>query len=449
MSERFVNVDRDTPMMLPPDLREWVPPDHMVHFVLEVVDSVSQAVFHVNRHGGGSLQYPPQMMTALLIYCYSQGVFSSRKIEQATWSDVAVRYLTGDTHPDHDTIATFRRRNGEAIHTVFLQLLQLASEIGVLKVGTVSVDATHIKANASKHRSIRYDRCKELEAKLSADIDELLERAEAVDSSEGEGGERLPAEIARREVLREKIRRAREALEQRSRPAEDPPEQQQEDEEDPPRPKKRLSGKVAAGPRAEQQINMSDGDSALMRKSRRHGWEQAYNAQAIVDAEGSQLVLGTDVSRSPADCDGLQRAVATLEQNGLAVTAMLADAGYANASVFGELAGAIDLYVAVRRGDEGVRQYDFRPSGAQARKANYRLEVRDPRLRAMQEKLTSEHGRKLYARRKSTVEPVFGIIKHALGFRQFLLRGIQRVTLEWSLVCTAYNLRRLWRLRPG
>ena len=167
MGERFVNVDRDTPMLLAVDLRDWVPADDMVHFVLEVVDRIPESLFSVNRRGSGSPQYPPHMMTALLIYCYSQGVFSSRRIERATWHNVAVRFLTGDTHPDHDTICTFRREHREAITEVFLQVMRLAQEMGILKIGTVSVDGTHIKANASKHRSIRYDRARELEAKLT------------------------------------------------------------------------------------------------------------------------------------------------------------------------------------------------------------------------------------------------------------------------------------------
>lgn len=442
MSNRFVNVDRDTPMLLPADLRDWVPADDMVHFVLEVVDRVPESTFKVNRRGSGSPQYPPHMMTALLIYCYSQGVCSSRRIERATWHNIAVRYLTGDTHPDHDTICTFRREHREEIKEVFLEVLRLAGELGVVKIGTVSVDGTHIKANASKHKSIRYDRAQELERKLSEDIEELLEQAERTDSEEIVDGERLPEEIARREVLREKLQEARARLEQRAQERERQETETREREGKPPRG----GGKSSTGtPRAEEQINLTDADSALMRKSRKEGWTQSYNAQAVVDAEGSQLVLAAHVTRTPSDAEGLKQAQQAAAKNGMTIERMIADAGYVNADAFEEIGKEIDLYVAVTAADHGERQYDFRAPRQKESKRN----VKDPRLIAMQQKLRTEEGRRIYRIRKSTVEPVFGIIKEVLGFRQFLLRGMEKVALEWDLVCTAYNVKRLWALKPG
>ena len=442
MSIRFVNVDRDTPMLLPPDLRDWVPADDMVHFVLEVVDRIPESSFKVNRRGSGSPQYPPHMMTALLIYCYSQGVFSSRRIERATWHNIAVRYLTGDTHPDHDTICTFRREHRKVIKEMFLQILHLAREMGVLKIGTVSVDGTHIKANASKHKSIRYDRAKELEAKLNKDIEELLEQAERSDTEEAADGNRLPKEIARREALREKMREAQERLEQRAQEREKQEAEERERKGKPPRGGDRES---AGKPREEEQINLTDADSALMRKSQKEGWTQSYNAQAMVDADGSQLVLAAHVTRSPSDAGGLKAARDAAAENGVLVEQMIADAGYVNAEAFEELGTDIDLYVAVSAADHGERQYDFRPPKRQKTKNA----VKDPRLIAMQEKLRSEDGKQIYRCRKSTVEPVFGIIKEVIGFRQFLVRGMKNVSLEWDLICTAYNVKRLWALRPG
>ena len=381
-------------------------------------------------------------MMALLIYCYSQGLFSSRRIERATWHNIAVRYLTGDTHPDHDTICTFRREHREVIKEVFLQVLHLAREMGLLKVGTVSVDGTHIKANASKHKSIRYDRAKDLEAKLSKDIEELIEQAERSDTEEASDGDRLPQEIARREALREKMREAQERLEQRARERE---KQEAEERERKGKPPRGGDGESAGKLREEEQINLTDSDSALMRKNRKEGWTQSYNAQAMVDAEGSQLVLAAHVTRSPSDADGLKAARDAAAENGVTVDRMIADAGYVNAAVFEELGTDIDLYVAVSASDHGERQYDFRPPKQQ----ETRNAVKDPRLIAMQEKLRSEEGKQVYRCRKSTVEPVFGIIKEVLGFRQFLLRGMQKVSLEWDLICTAYNVKRLWALRPG
>ena len=380
-------------------------------------------------------------MMALLIYCYSQGLFSSRRIERATWHNIAVRYLTGDTHPDHDTICTFRREHREVIKEVFLQVLHLAREMGVLKVGTVSVDGTHIKANASKHKSIRYDRAKELEAKLSKDIEELIEQAERSDTEEASDSDRLPQEIARREALRE-MREAQERLEQRARERE---KQEAEERERKGKPPRGGDGESAGKLREEEQINLTDSDSALMRKNRKEGWTQSYNAQAMVDAEGSQLVLAAHVTRSPSDADGLKAARDAAAENGVTVDRMIADAGYVNAAVFEELGTDIDLYVAVSASDHGERQYDFRPPKQQ----ETRNAIKDPRLIAMQEKLRSEEGKQVYRCRKSTVEPVFGIIKEVLGFRQFLLRGMQKVSLEWDLICTAYNVKRLWALRPG
>ena len=429
-------------MLLPPDLRDWVPADDIVHFVLEVVDRIPESTFKVNTRGSGSAQYPPHMMMALLIYCYCQGVFSSRRIERATWHNVAVRYLTGDTHPDHDTICAFRREHRQAITEALQQLLRLAAEMGVLKVGTVSVDGTHIKANASKHRSIRYDRAKELEAKLSEDIEELLEQAERADSEESEDGNRLPEEIARREALREKMREAQERLERRAREreAEEGEVQERSGEEE-----SNENGPPTGKPRENEQINLTDEDSGLMRKSRRDGWTQSYNAQAVVDAEGTQLIVGTGVSRSPSDANGLEAAREAVAENGLTVQRMIADAGYANAEAFERLEEVIDLYVAVTADDHGERAYDFRPQNRKKSKKT----IKDPRLIAMQEKVRSEEGKRIYRHRKSTVEPVFGIIKEVLGFRQFLLRGLEKVSLEWDLVCTAYNIKRLWALRPG
>jgi len=442
MGERFVNVDRDTPMLLAVDLRDWVPADDMVHFVLEVVDRIPESLFSVNRRGSGSPQYPPHMMTALLIYCYSQGVFSSRRIERATWHNIAVRFLTGDTHPDHDTICTFRREHREAIKEVFLQVMRLAQEMGILKIGTVSVDGTHIKANASKHRSIRYDRARELEAKLNTDIEELLEQAERSDGEEASDDDRLPKEIARRETLREKMREAQERLERRAKERE-----AQEAEERERKGKSRRDGDGAAPgkPREDEQINLTDADSGLMRKSKRAGWTQSYNAQAMVDADGSQLVIAAHVTRTPSDAEGLKAARDAAAENGVTVQRMIADAGYVNADAFEELEDEIELYVAVGASDHNERQYDFRP----VKRKESKYTIRDPRLISMREKLRSEEGKRIYRVRKSTVEPVFGIIKEVLGFRQFLLRGMQKVNLEWDLVCTAYNIKRLWAIKSG
>jgi transposase len=270
VAENFVNVDRDTPILLPADLRQWVPEDDLVHFVVNAVETMSLPALRVNERGSGSKQYPPRMMLGLLVYCYANGVFGSRRIEGATYRSVAVRYLTGDTHPDHDTICAFRRENGEAVKQAFAEVVQLARQMGLLKLGTVSVDGTHIKANASKHKSVRYDRAGELEKLLRRDIEELLARAEQADRQETGDDQKLPQEIARREALLEKMRWARRELEKRAQS-----EGERDEQKGNPRGPQ-AGGKAPEGqPKDSKQINLTDPDSGLMRNSHRDSYEQS------------------------------------------------------------------------------------------------------------------------------------------------------------------------------
>jgi transposase len=435
MAERFVNVDRDTPMLLPVDLREWIPQDDLVHFVINAVETMSLRGLSVNPRGSGSKQYPPRVMLALVIYCYANGLFASRRIERATYRDLAVRYLTGDTHPDHDTICAFRRENGEAVKQAFLEVLRLAQKMGLLKVGTVSVDGTHIKANASKHKGVRYDRAGELEKLLRKDIEELLARAEKSDTEASADDQKLPQEIARREALLEKMLWARQELEKRAK-SEDVG--QEEDGKD---PGSKTGGASPGRPKDSQQINLTDPESALMRKSHHDSYVQAYNAQAVVDAGGSQMILATDVIRTPSDANQLEAALKGVTENVGPVERMLADGGYVNADAFDQVQEKVDLYVAITAEDNSYRRYDYRPPKQKPAK-----KVTDPRLLAMREKLATKEGKRIYAKRASSVEPVFGIIKSAMGMRQFLLRGIEKVRIEWDLACLAYNVRRLWSL---
>jgi transposase len=435
MAERFVNVDRETPMLLPVDLREWIPQDDLVHFVINAVEMMSLPGLSVNPRGSGSKQYPPRMMLALVIYCYANGLFASRRIERATYRDLAVRYLTGDTHPDHDTICAFRRENGEAVKQAFLEVLRLAQKMGLLKVGTVSVDGTHIKANASKHKGVRYDRAGVLEKLLRKDIEELLARAEKSDTEASADDQKLPQEIARREALLEKMLWARQELEKRAK-SEDVG--QEEDGKD---PGSKTGGASPGRPKDSQQINLTDPQSALMRKSHHDSYVQAYNAQAVVDAGGSQMILATDVIRTPSDANQLEAALKGVTEIVGPVERMLADGGYVNADAFDQVQEKVDLYVAITREDNSYRRYDYRPPKQKPAK-----KVTDPRLLAMREKLATKEGKRIYGKRASSVEPVFGIIKSAMGLRQFLLRGIEKVRIEWDLACLAYNVRRLWSL---
>lgn len=450
MSTRYITVDRQTPMLLPCDLRDWVPDDDMVHFVIAAVEGLKLEGFRVNSRGSGSEQYPPHMMLSLLIYCYCNGLFSSRRIERATHRDVAVRYLTGDTHPDHDTIAKFRRENFEAVHACFLRVLEQAREIGVLKVGAVSVDGTKLRANASKHQSITYERAGELLEQLDVEIKELLAQAESADRAEAEDGQRMPEEIARREALREKLRQARERIEQRTQvriQAERTEYERQVEAREHRKGKKgRRPQPPEQNPRADEQINMVDADSNLMRRSIRHTYEQSYNAQAAVDADGSQLVLGTTVARVGTDQPHLVPTIEAIPERVGKPAVVLADAGYADGKSVDHLQRkGVEVYVAI--GAEAThhrRRHDFRP---EHRRSENPGPVKAPWRIQMREKLRSETGRTLYARRKHTVEPVFGIIKHVMGFRQFLLRGLDKVKGEWALITLAYNFKRLWSLQ--
>jgi len=453
MAQRFKNTDRNTPLLLPPDLRDWVAEDDLVHFVIQAVERLPLSAFAVNHKGCGDEQYPPHTMLALLIYCYANGLFSSRRIERATYRDLAVRYLTADTHPDHDTICAFRRNNFEAIAVAFVDVLELARELKLLKLGTVSLDGTHIKASASKDKNVTYERAQQLRTQLRQDVNELLQQAEGVDQ-QNEDPQALPKEIARREKLLQKMDAACARLEQRAQEhaATERAEyerkvqarQQREGAAKGPTPKPPQDT-----PEPDEQINLTDPDARLMRKSKRESYTQSYNAQAVVDAGGSQVIVGQRVSDCASDAGQLEPDLQSIPPTLGAPDQALADCGYVDTEVFqrlGEQRPALDLYVSVHREDaHAERRYDYRPLD-QIKKPKA---IKDPVLLAMAAKLKTEEGKTIYRQRACTVEPVFGIIKAVLGFRQFLLRGMKKVSGEWNLVCLVYNLKRLHRLGAG
>lgn len=443
----FISYDRNQALLLSPDLREWVPEDDLSHFIIEAVERVYIGTFKVNWRGSGKAQYHPRMMLALLIYCYANGIFSSRRIERATYRDVAVRFVAADTHPDHDTIATFRRENARAFSAAFLQVLLLAKELKLLKLGMVSIDGTKIDANASKIKSVRYDRARALREQLAGDIGELVAQAEAADAEDSDP-QALPEEIARREALKAKLDAACERLEAeaKAQAAEEQAGYQAKKAAYEARGRRggRLPKPPDDTPPCDVQSNLTDPDSKLMRKSSRHEFRQAYNAQAVVDADGSQLVLSGNVVQSPADAPSFEETITTLCDEVGQPTTVLGDAGYANGDTVENLeARGIEVLVAVSRPDK-ARTYDFRPPKPDAKppreiKAEWRI--------AMKEKLQTEDAKAKYKRRKCTVEPVFGIIKNVLGFTRFSLRGLEKVKTEWLLVTLAYNCKRLCNLK--
>ena len=443
---RFVEADRNQPFLLPPDLREWLPKDDLAHFVLEAAERVPLARFKVNRRGTGSAQYHPTMMLSLLIYCYANSIFSSRRIERATYRDIGVRFITANCHPDHDTICKFRRENFSAISESFLQVLLLAKELKLLKVGTVSVDGTKMKANASRRRTIRYDRAYELREQLQVEIQDLLEQAEQADKAGGEDTQQLPEVLARREQLKVQLDAACDRLEQQAKAravAEQPEYQRKVAARE-----KRIRGKgqrihkPKEEPTGKEQTNLTDADSHLMRKSRRSEYQQSYNAQAVVDAEGSQLVLSARVSQSASDKNELVADIEAIPADVGKPTQVLADNGYANGVEVAALSDqGIDSLVALNAEDRR-RLHDFRPVIDSVPKREPKL----PWMIEMKEKMSRKENRLAYRLRKQTVEPVFGVMKHAMGFREFLLRGEAKVACEWQLLALAYNCKRLHKL---
>lgn len=446
---QFIPFSRDQAFLLPPDAKDWLPADDVAHFVVAAVDRVPLGAFAVRPIPGGKPQYHPRLLLALLIYCYANGLFSSRRIERATHRDLGVRYVAANLHPDHDTIARFRRANRAAFEQAFLQVLLLARESGLLRLGTVAIDGTKLDADASKIRSVRYDRAKELRARLAADITALTARAEAADAEAQPDPQALPAEIARREALKAKLNAACARLEEQARAEAEAARPEYEDKKAAYEAKKGRRGRPPKPPDQDppptRQSNLTDPDSALMRRSDAHEYRQAYNAQAVVCAEGSQLILATGVVATSADAPSFAQTIIGMACGIGLPTTVLADTGFASGEAVAALqAQGIEPLVAIGR-TQPHRPYDFRPPPEP--KATRR--ITEPWRLAMQAKLETADAKARYARRKQTVETVFGIIKAALGFTRFRLRGLAKVTAEWTLIALAYNCRRLHRLRQA
>jgi transposase len=456
MATRFVNLDRQTPMFLPCDLREWVPEGHIVHFILDAVEQISTGHFRVNHRGTGSEQYPPGMMLALLIYCYATGRFGSRTIEAATYSDVAVRYLCANHHPDHASICAFRTANQAAFEAAFVTVLQMAHHLKLTKLGTVSVDGTKIQANASKHAAVSYARAGEMIAQLELEVKELMERAQQAEVQESKDALDIPAEITRREDRKAALQQAREVIESRAKElaAAQQPEYEARKAR---RQAQREAGKKPRGPEPQApsatpdpkaQYNFSDPQSAIMKAGSGAHFEQSYNAQAAVD--GAMLIVGARVSVAPNDKQELPVTVGAISPVVAAeISALLVDSGfYSEAAVQAVeqkadgTATGITVYAAVEKTGHHKTVADLLPQPEPAPPA--------PEASAkekMAHRLKTATGRELYKFRKQTVEPVFGIIKEVMGFRRFSLRGHAKVSLEWTLVCVSYNLKRLFTLK--
>ena len=451
MSHTFRQVDRDTLYLLPPSLNDWLPEGHLARFVVEIVEQLDLTSIKAAYAGRGSKAHHPEMLLALLFYGYATGVFSSRKLERGTYDSVAFRYLAANEHPDHDTIATFRKRFLADLKPLFVQILLIAQQMGVFKLGTVSLDGTKINANASKHRALSWQHACKLEQQLKAEVDALLRQAEAADQADLPDGLDLPKELARREERLAAIAQAKATIEHRAAKRQATDQAHYEARLAERHAKEQQTGKKAAGqlpkppepgPRIKDQVNLTDEASRIMPTSG-GGFAQSYNAQASVDVD-TMLIVGRHLSQHPNDKREIQPALAalcTLPEALGKVDRLLADAGYYSATNVGRcLEQEIQPYISSQRDShhqslhERFAEPEPLPDDADA-------------VAEMKHRLKTQDGRALYGKRKSTVEPVFGIIKAVMGFRQFLLRGVESVSGEWDLVCMAWNLKRLHALR--
>jgi transposase len=449
----FRTIDRETGFLLPPSVNEWLPERHLARFVVEVIDGFDLRGMSGSYRGSGSASYHPRLLLGLLVYGYATGVFSSRKLERATYDSVAFRFIAANEHPDHDTIAAFRRRFVGEIKTLFVAVLMLAREIGVLKLGTVALDGTKIHANASRHSALSYEHASKIEAQLKAEVADLMAKAEAADRADAPDGMSIPEELARRETRLAEIARAKAVIEARAKERQAREQAAYEAKIAAREAKTKVTGKKpggkppappAEGPSPSDQVNLTDEDSRIMPVAG-GGFEQCYNAQAAV-AAGSLLVVAGDVVQAPNDKQQLEPMLEQFDALPEAlgdVETLLADSGYFSAANVEACAQAgIDPLIAMGR------QSHHQPLAE--RFAPPPPEPVDPTPpEAMAHRLKTPEGRKLYALRKQTPEPVFGIIKSVLGFRQFLLRGLENVRGEWSLVTMAWNIKRIFALRAA
>ena len=447
MSTDFIKADRDTPFIFPPSVQEWLPKDHLARFVVDMVGQLNLSSLRDVYAGKGSRPYDPALLLSLLFYGYSTGVFSSRKLEQATYDSVAFRYITGNQHPDHDTIAMFRKRFSTELKDLFNQILVIAHEIGILKLGTVSLDGTKVQANASKHQALSWQHACKLEQQLKQEVEQLWLLADKADQVLIPDGMKIPAELERREQRLATIAEAKKKIEARATERYEQEKQAYEnklaDREKKAKERGRKSGGKTPkppepGPKPHDQVNLTDEESRIMPISG-GGFMQAFNAQACVDI-ATLLIVATHTTQQTNDKQQIEPAIEVLEklpeQLGQ-VNEIIADAGYFSQSNVDACEDAgINPLIAVGR-EKHNKGIDER-----FRKPEPLAEDADS-VTKMKYRLKTPEGKAIYGVRKSTVEPVFGIMKSVLGYRQFKRRGLENADAEWTLVSLAWNLKRL------
>ena len=450
MAKEYLSSNRQQAYLLPPSIDEWLPQEHLARFIIEIVKELDLSNIHKAYGGqGGSKAYHPEVLLSLLFYGYAIGVFSSRKIERATYDSVAFRYIAANTHPDHDTIATFRKRFLSELESLFVQILMVAQSAGFLKVGKVSLDGTKIKANASKHKALSYAYANKLQEQLEAEVRTLMQKAEVADNEDANDGMDIPKELLRREERLKVIKEATAQIEQRAKERYEKEKALYDEKMQKREEKEKLSGKKPKGklpqepvnePKPTDQINLTDDESRIMKTSG-GGFEQCYNAQASVEHD-SRLIVHQHVTQNTND---KQEIAPTLNwftnYPELKPPSLLADAGYFSEHNIHQCE------------DNKVTPYISFGKDQHNQPLEKRFKVEEPLpenptvVEKMKHRLQTKEGKEIYALRKSSVEPVFGVIKHVIGFRQFMLRGFEKAKGEWNLICIAYNLKRLHTMR--
>lgn len=439
---RFIPYEPDKPLEFPPDIRKWLPQDHLALFISDLVDTldlgeITEEYLHLQ---GGHPAYHPAMMLKLLFYGYCVGIRSSRRIEQKTYGDVAFRVLSCDRHPDHSRISDFRKRHLGAISRLFVQVLEICKEAGLVKLGFVALDGTKVKANASKHKAMSYGRMVKKERELAREVEKLLKQAEALDEQEdkrygkGKRGDEFPEELRFKEKRLAKIREAKQALEEQAR--EEAVAKGERGKDGKP-PEDGASGPPEMKPEPKKQRNFTDPESRIMVDGATKAFTQAYNAQAAVDC-GSQVIVSADITQQANDKQQLVPMVEQIEENlGEIPDRILADPGYFTEEAVESVAGGFTEPFIPRERTKHSDPPEPAPRGRIPDNAS----VVDRALR----KLKTNVGQQIYSKRKETIEAVFGQIKEARGIRAFLLRGLEKVKGEWRLVCLTHNILKLWR----
>jgi len=447
---RFKPYCPDQILLLPPDMKRWLPEGDLAYFLMDVVGELDlSAIYnHYSRSGAGQPPYNPRMMTSLILYAYCVGVPSSRKIEAATYTQIPFRVITADQHPDHDTIADFRKTHLKALAGLFVGVLQLCQKAGLVKLGHISLDGTKVKANASKHKAMSYDRMDKTLGRLETEVQQLLAEAQTVDEQEdarygkGKRMEELPKDLRRRRDRIAKIKQAKQSLEEEAKAKAEAKRQAiQEQEEALKKAGKTRKGKPPKDPcdtpEPKAQRNFTDPESRIMKDGASKSFEQAYNCQVASD-EHAQIIVGTNVTQETNDKQQVKPVIEEVkERTGQTPKTASLDAGYYSDENVAYLESEkIDGYIATGRQKHGEK-IPPAPRGRIPKDATTKEK--------MARKLRTQKGRATYSKRKQIVEPVFGQIKEPRGFRRFSLRGLADVTCEWDIVCLTHNLLKLFR----